>query len=169
MTADDIRLLYQYDRWANNRMIDAVSALTAEQYTRDLGGAFSSVRDTLVHLIAGEWGWLTYWQEPCPANLGEFWDRIDALFGVSTFPDAHAAQLKWAEVQKAQIDFVKSLTDESLKKTMPLRSTAPSLANLMQHLVNHSTYHRGQIALMLRQLGATPPATDFEEFLALTS
>jgi uncharacterized damage-inducible protein DinB len=63
MNKEDIRLLYEYDRWANNRVFQAVSALNAEQFTRDLGGSYRSVRDALLHIIAGEWGWLAYWKE----------------------------------------------------------------------------------------------------------
>ena len=69
MTRDDIRLLYEYDRWANNRILRAVSALSAEQFTRELGGSFHSVRDTLVHIIGGEWGSLAYWKEPSHSPL----------------------------------------------------------------------------------------------------
>src|SRR3954451_15619116 len=68
MTVDDIQLLYEYDRWANNRALQACLGLQLEQFTRDLGGAFRSVRDTLVHIIGGEWGWLTYWKEPQPGS-----------------------------------------------------------------------------------------------------
>src|ERR1700693_2257088 len=64
MSKDDIQLLYEYDRWANNRILQAVSALSAEQFTCDLSGSFRSVRDTLVHIIGGEWVWLAYWKEP---------------------------------------------------------------------------------------------------------
>jgi uncharacterized damage-inducible protein DinB len=53
MTREDIQLLYEYDRWANNRVLQAASALSAEAFTRDLGGSFRSVRDTLVHIIGG--------------------------------------------------------------------------------------------------------------------
>jgi uncharacterized damage-inducible protein DinB len=59
MNKNDIQLLYEYDRWANNRVLHSVSVLSVEQFTRDLGGSFRSVRDTLVHIIGGEWGWLT--------------------------------------------------------------------------------------------------------------
>ena len=165
MTRDDIHVLYKYDRWANNRTLRAVSALTPEQFTRDLGG--SSVRDTLVHIIGGEWGWLAYWREPShsPAFLTELWARHDTLFNPDAFPDVATAQLKWAEIEKEQAEFVNSITDASLEKMMPLRTTQVSLAQLMQHLANHSTYHRGQIALMMRQLDAEPLATDFHAFL----
>ncbi len=82
MNKDDIQLLYEYDRWANNRVLQAVSALGVEQFTRDLGGSFRSVRDTLVHIIAGEWGWLVYWKAPNPsaAFVTDLMKRRETLF-----------------------------------------------------------------------------------------
>jgi uncharacterized damage-inducible protein DinB len=94
------------------------------------------------------------------------WTRHDALFDPDAFPNLTAVQLKWAEVEKEQAEFVSRVSNESLEKVFPFRTTQISLALLMQHLVNHSTYHRGQIALMLRQLDAEPLATDFHVFLA---
>ena len=167
MNRDDLQLLYEYDRWANNRVLRAVSVLSAEQFTRDLGGSFRSVRDALVHIISGEWGWLTYWKEPSPSSAFEtdLWTRQDALFDPSGFPNVASVQLKWAEIEKEQVEFVNRVTNESLEKMLPLRGTQVSLAHLMQHLANHSTYHRGQVALMMRQLDAEPLATDFHVFL----
>jgi uncharacterized damage-inducible protein DinB len=167
MNKDDIQLLYEYDRWANNRVLQVVSALSDEQFTRDLDGSFWSVRDTLVHIISGEWGWLAYWKElnPDAAFIADLKKRRDALFRPEAFPNAAVVQAKWAEVEKEQAKFVDGLTDESLGKMLPFRATQASLAHLMQHLANHSTYHRGQIALMMRQLGAEPVATDFHVFL----
>ncbi len=167
MNKDDIRLLYEYDRWANNRVLQAASALSDEQFTRDLGGSFRSVRDTLVHIIGGEWGWLAYWKEPAlsVAFTTDLRKRRDALFHPERFPNVAALQRKWAEVEKEQAEFVNGVTNESLQRMLPLRGTQISLAHLMQHLANHSTYHRGQIALMMRQLGAKPVATDFYVFL----
>jgi uncharacterized damage-inducible protein DinB len=79
MTKDDIQLLFEYDRWANHRVLRAVSALSTEQFTRDLGGSFRSVRNTLVHILGGEWGWLTYWKEASPGSafLTDLWTRHD--------------------------------------------------------------------------------------------
>ena len=168
MTIDDIRLLYEYDRWANNRVFQAVSGLSLEQFTRDLGGSFGSVRDTLLHILAGEWTWLVYWREQShgPALLVELRTRRESLFNPVSFPNVAAVRSKWAEVEEDQIAFVSSLTNASLEKMLPYRTTQLSLAHLMQHLANHSTYHRGQIALMMRQLDAEPLATDFHVFLA---
>jgi len=167
MNKEDIQLLYEYDRWANHRVFEAVSTLSAERFTRDLGGSYRSVRDALVHIIAGEWGWLAYWKEPSQsaAFLTDLKERRDTLFNPDAFPNVAALWQKWAEVEKEQAGFVNSLTNEALAKMLPFRATQVRLAHLMQHLANHSTYHRGQVSLMMRQLGAEPVATDFHVFL----
>jgi uncharacterized damage-inducible protein DinB len=167
MTKDDIQLLYEYDRWANNRVLQAASTLSAEEFTRDLGGSLRSVRDTLVHIVGGEWGWLTYWKEssPSPAFVTELWTRLGALFHPNAFPDVAAVQLKLTDIEREQVEFVNGVTNESLGRMRPLRTTQVSLAHLMQHLAHHSTYHRGQVALMMRLLAGKPLATDFHLFL----
>jgi uncharacterized damage-inducible protein DinB len=168
MTKDEIQLLFEYDRWANNRVLHAASTLNAEEFTRDLGGSFGSMRDTLLHIVGSEWGWLTCWKDPSPSP--EFvtelvWTQRDALFNANAFPDLAAVQLKWAKIEREQIEFVHRVTNESLGRMLPVRTTQISLAHLMQHLANHSTYHRGQVSLMMRQLAAAPLATDFAMFL----
>jgi uncharacterized damage-inducible protein DinB len=167
MTKDDIQLLYEYDRWANNTVLRASSALSVEQFTRDLGGSLRSVRDTLIHIIGGEWIWLAYWKEPPHSStlLADLRKRRDALFNPDAYPNQVAVQAKWAEVEKDQAKFVNRVTNESLEKMLPFRTTQIRLAHLMQHLANHSTYHRGQVALMMRQLRTKPVATDFHLFL----
>jgi len=169
MTIDDIQLLYEYDRWANHKVLQAVSVLSVEQFTRDLGGSFRSVRDTLVHIIAGEWIWIAYWRQRShgPGSLAELKTQRETLFNPAIFPDVGAVQSKWAEVEKEQIAFVSSLTNETLGRMLPARETQLELGHLMQHVANHSTYHRGQVALMMRQLDAEPLATDFHVFLAV--
>ena len=168
MTKDDLQLLFQYDRWANNRALKAAAALTGEQFTRDLGGSFRSVRDTVLHIISGEWIWLQYWKETShtPELLAELRKRREAIFSQDAVSDVAAVRLKWVEIEKEMAEFVGGLTDEALRTMLPARDTQISLAQLMQHVANHSTYHRGQAALMMRQLGAEPIATDFHVFIA---
>jgi len=167
MNKNDIQLLFEYDRWANSNVLQAASTLSAEQFTRDLGGSFRSVRDTLVHIVSGEWGWLTIWKEASltSAFVTDLWTRIGVTFDPNAYSDIAAVLMKWAEVEREQLEFVNCVTDESLARMLPVRATHLSLAHLMQHMANHSTYHRGQISLMMRQLGAEPVATDFARFL----
>ena len=94
MNKDDIQLLYEYDRWAASRVFQAASTLSAEEFTRDLGGSLRSVRDTLVHIVGGEWGWLTIWKEPSVSSAfaTDLWTRLGALFNPDAFPDLVAVQ-----------------------------------------------------------------------------
>lgn len=160
MNKKDIQLLYEYNRWANARTFDAVLALSEEQFTQDLASSHRSVRDTLVHLLAGEWIWLQRWQKQSPK----------AMFDPAEFPDVGSLRKKLAEVESARRDFIQRLTEASLKKIIVYENRKGEtwrypLGYMMQHLVNHSTYHRGQVTTMLRQLGAEPVATDFLVFL----
>ncbi len=168
MTKEDIQLLFEYDRWANNKVIQAVSTLSDEQFIRDLRGSFSSIRDTLVHIIGGEWLWLSYWKAPShsPEVIAELRTQRDAHIHPNRLPDLSSVRLKWVEVEKEQLAFVSGVTDERLKTKLPARGIPLELVHLMQHMANHSTYHRGQISLMMRQLNAEPVATDFHVFLA---
>jgi uncharacterized damage-inducible protein DinB len=167
MTKDDIQVLYEFDRWANNKVLQSVSTLSAEEFTRDLGGSFRSVRDTVVHIVGCEWTWLTCWREPSPSSdyVTDLWTRHNDRFNPNAFPDFAAVESKWAEVEREQVEFVNRVTNESLRRMIPVRESQISLAHLMQHLANHSTYHRGQVALMMRQLTAEPCATDFAMFV----
>ena len=167
MTRDDIRLLFEYDRWANRRVLQAASRLTDEQFTLAMSGSFHCVRDTLLHILGGEWIWLAYWRNPpdSPASVSNLRAKRDAFFSPEAFPNLDALQSKWIEVESEQSEFLNRMNNESLAKMLPFRGTRLSLMHLMQHVVNHSTYHRGQVALTMRQLGAEPPATDLHVFL----
>ena len=167
VTKEDIRLLYEYERWANSRILKLVEALSQEQFTRDLGGSFPSVRDVLLHLAASKWAWLRYWKESSPSDqvLTGLFARSGSLFRPEHVATFAAVQEKWAEVEQESAEFVEGVTDEQLERMFPVRHTSMSVAHLLQHLANHSTYHRGQIAMMLRQLGAQAQGTDFAEFL----
>lgn len=167
MNKDDIELLYEYDRWANARVLQSLAPLSVEQFTRDLGGSFRSLRDTMLHIVAAEWIWITFWKTPAQndAMLADLRKRRETLFAPAAFPDLDAVRQKWAEIEKEQLEFVNGVTTESLQKMLPARNILLSLAHLMQHMANHSTYHRGQISLMMRQVGAEPVATDFHVFL----
>jgi uncharacterized damage-inducible protein DinB len=159
MNAQDIRLLYGYNRWANALVLDAASALAPEQFTKDLASSHRSVRDTLAHVLAAEWIWLMRWKGSSPK----------ALLDPAAFPDMASLKARWAEFEREQAEFVEAVSDESLGEVIAYVNTRGEewrypLWQMMQHVVNHSTYHRGQAATLLRQLGAAPVTTDFLVF-----
>lgn len=152
---DEIRELYAYNRWANRRLLDAASRLSPEAFTRDLGSSFPSVRDTLAHIVAAEWVWLERWRGRSPTGPPEAWD-------LST-PDAIRGA--WEEVERDRQAFLAGLDDAAPKREIAYRTTSGQpfeqpLGQMLRHVVNHSSYHRGQVVTMLRQLGAEPPPTD---------
>lgn len=159
-----IQELYEYNRWANARILDAASRLTPEQFTKDLRSSHRSVRDTLAHVMSVELIYFKRWLGTSPK----------AMLAPSDFPTISLLRARWAEVEREQADFVSNVTEESLKTTIAYVNTkgeawSYSLWQIMVHVVNHSTYHRGQVTTMLRQLGAEPVATDFLIFYDLRS
>src|SRR5258708_16177963 len=69
MSPEEIRVLYDYNAWANRRSLSAAAALTPEQFTKPMGSSFSSVRDTLAHIFGAEWIWLERFQGRSPSSL----------------------------------------------------------------------------------------------------
>ena len=155
MHADDVRIQFAYDRWANARLLDAADQLTSDEYVRDLGASFGSVRGTLIHIIRGEKLWLYRWltgsrmPDAAPGDL----------------PDCTSLKEAFTQWSNERRTFAEELTDERLEVTMNIRGEDFRLADLIRHVTNHSTYHRGQVVLLLRQLSRTPPSTDYALFL----
>jgi uncharacterized damage-inducible protein DinB len=111
--------------------------LTADQFTRDLSSSFPSVRDTLVHLYTADWGWHLLWQgqpltEPPAAD---------------SFPDLASVRIAWEDQESQVRGFVANLSEEGVG----------GFWQRLLHLVNHASYHRGQVTTMLRQLGVDAP------------
>lgn len=152
---EELRDLYAYDRWATDRILDAAERLTPEQRTRDLGSSHPSVLATLAHLASADWVWLERWRGVSPTGIPDDWD-VSTLAGVRE---------RWESVLDERRRFVEGLTEADLGREVGYRTTAgvphrDPLDRLLRHVVNHATYHRGQVVTMLRQLGAEPPSTD---------
>jgi uncharacterized damage-inducible protein DinB len=152
MTIQDLQTLLDYQYWARDRVLTAVAPLTPEQYLRDLGNSFKSIRDTMVHIYAAEWVWYSRWQGHSPT----------ALLNPDDFSDVAALRAAWHMLEAKVREFVDSLGDEGIHRrfsyTLFSGATGESAFwQMLQHVVNHGSYHRGQVTTMLRQLGAAPP------------
>ena len=151
VTVEDLQIRFQYNRWANRRLVQAASSLPPESYTKDLNASFGSVRGTFVHILWVEIYWLRCWQ-----NAAE-----PPRYSPDALPNATELAVRWAELEQEQEAFINHVSDEQLRTSRTARGYAYPLGELIHHCLNHSTYHRGQAALLLRQLGQNPPATDF--------
>jgi uncharacterized damage-inducible protein DinB len=150
----DVKELFAYNAWANRRMFDALAPLPAEQYTRDLKSSFGSIHGTLCHIVWAEQLWLHRWlARPAPAV-----PQGKDLAGVAE------ARARWDGVEAERAALLGGFTDPRLDETVTIQPTSGGVAythtfrEMFLHTIDHSTYHRGQIVTLLRQLGVKPPS-----------
>jgi uncharacterized damage-inducible protein DinB len=159
MTPQEMRALYDYNAWANHRSLEAVAKLSTEKFVQPMGSSFGSVRDTLAHIYGGEWLWLERFQGRSPASLPD----------TTQFADLASLRERWSELEPRMLGFVRGLAQADLDrvfeyKTLKFGVYKNPLWESMQHLVNHGSYHRGQVTTLLRQHGAEAISTDLMHF-----
>lgn len=151
MLISDLARLYDYSYWANRRLFDVVSRLTPDEFTRSVAGSYGSIRNTLVHVLSAEWGWLDRCGGP------ERGDRLKP----EDFPSVESLVLRWTRVEGYMRTFLSALKDDDLTRPVEFalgpgpRHCVP-LGDLLQHAAVHAVHHRGQVALLLRALGHVP-------------
>ena len=154
MNLEELRVLVDYHYWARDRVLDAAAALAPEQFTRDMGSSFRSIRDTLVHFYSAEWAWCTRWNGHSPA----------AHVPPELFPDVATLRAKWTGLEADVRAVLERIGVEGVDRVIEYTmfngdARASVFWHMVQHVVNHASYHRGQVTTMLRQLGATPPGS----------
>ena len=151
MTVKDLEDLYEYGYWANRKLFHVISQLTPEQFTRPVGGGYGSIRNTMVHVLSAEWGWLSRCGGP------ERGPRLNA----GDYPTVESLIEAWSKVEMYVREFLSKLKDEDLGRNGEYlndraEQRSMPLGELMQHAANHGVHHRGQVALLLRLLGYAP-------------
>jgi uncharacterized damage-inducible protein DinB len=159
MTPEEVRQLFDYNHWANQRSLEGAAQLSDEQFLKPLGSSFPSVRDTLVHICSGEWVWL----ERCQGRTPPVFPDVSHIQATSTLREHWGPQAQQLQA------FVAGLTQSDLDRVMEYKTFnfgvyKNPVWQSLQHLANHGTYHRGQVATLLRQLGVTPTPTDLMHF-----
>jgi len=155
MNLEDVRKLFAYNRWANQQLLETVRQLSSEELDRDVRASFDSMKGTLRHLLWGERSWLQFWEQK----------SFEPDLSPDALPDLPSILAAWTRLEEEQSAFLRALTEEKIAAPFPVAENDYVLGELIQHAVNHSTHHRGQVTLMLRQLGKTPPNTGYRQFL----
>ena len=178
MNVADIQTLYAYNRWANERLFSALEKLNHHQFTTGILSSFPSVRETVFHILFAEWLWLKRWQGTSPRSSLADPDASPATWstltpgGVPAMEELEtlAALKSFAEsIEQERQEFLSGLNEDVLHAPLQFTDMAGTLyseplVQLMQHLVNHGTYHRGQVITMQRQIGAETVALDMLYF-----
>ena len=151
MNLQDLRTLVDYHYWARDRLLEAVEPLMPEQFNRDLGSSFKSVRETAVHIYAAEWAWHARWQGQSPT----------ALLSIDRFPDVASIRAAWTAHEATMRAFLEGQGEDGIARVFEYKLLSGQTGSspfwhMLQHVVNHASYHRGQVTTMLRQLGAQP-------------
>jgi uncharacterized damage-inducible protein DinB len=157
-SADALRLHLEYSAWASQRMLDAASRLTEEELSRDFKTSDKSVIATLAHTFAADRFWLDRIQGNAPATFNDDEDRrFDIL------------RKEWPALQQRWREWAAPLTGEDVAAKISYKDTEGNpyeqpLWQILLHVVNHATHHRGQVSGFLRAMGHTPPPLDMTDF-----
>ena len=160
MNIQDINLLYDYNYWANGKIMAAAAHVSPEQYTAPAAHSFGSLRGTLVHTMDAEYGWLSLWQS------GTFAEELPEV----DFPTYDAMVTRWQEEEAAMRAYLADLDNEAIGGMLHyLTDTGEKrervLWHCLVHVVNHGTQHRSEAAAILTGLGHSPGELDFTIFL----
>src|SRR5256885_5698231 len=151
--------LFAYNAWANRRCFAALEPLPAEAYFRDLKSSHGGLHGTLCHIVWAEQLWLNRWlARPSPA--------VPQGRDVTTLAGARA---RWEAVETEREPFLAGLTERRLDETIAVKPSSGgeyrhTFREMFRHAVDHSSYHRGQLVTLLRQVGAVPPGTGLIAF-----
>jgi uncharacterized damage-inducible protein DinB len=147
-----VQTLLDYHYWARDIILDAVTEVPRDKFLQPVESSFKSLRDTVAHVYAADLVWYNRWLGLPPSGLVAY----------DQFPDATSIRTAWKDLETNVRQYVINLGDAGVNRTYDykLLSGAPDTAPFWQmlvHVVNHASYHRGQVTTLLRQLGASPP------------
>jgi uncharacterized damage-inducible protein DinB len=155
MSVAMVRDLYDYHRWANRRLFDVAAALGEETCRREVGTHFSvpTLTRMFAHVYGADLNWLKRWKGSSPTD-SPFFD----------IPSMAEVRARWDALEAEQKAFVHGLSEADLGRAIDYKTSrgeafrAP-LGVLLQHVANHATHHRSEIATMLTIVSGSPPDT----------
>lgn len=159
MNKQDILTLYQYNQWANAKILGAAANVAAEQFLAPASYPHGGLRGTLVHTLFAQWIWRNRWEGTSPTF------RLKP----EEFPTFDSLRARWMEEETLLMAFVGELTDEKLNQPFSYKNTRGEpleqiLWKAMAHVVNHGTQHRAEAAAMLTDFGCSPGDVDMIYF-----
>ena len=154
---------FSYNHWANLRLVQTTSQLDVAAFQKEFTSSFASLQHTFVHIIWAEELWLARWEER----------KFDSVYNPGGYPHIERVQIAFNDLFERQTKFLNSLQAGDGERRINYVNSRGEiceypLAQMMEHLLNHSTFHRGQIVTLLRQLGVAPPGTDYLIYIDTT-
>ncbi|HET8578278.1 MAG TPA: DinB family protein [Methylomirabilota bacterium] len=152
-----IQGLYGYHWWATRRLFDVAAALGEDTARKEAGPQFSfpTLKGLFAHILGADTIWLERWKGITPSHF----------LGDGDFSSMAELRARWDDFEKEHRRFIEGLTSADLARVMDYRDTrgngySAPLWQMLQHVANHGTHHRSEIATMLTMLSGSPPPTD---------
>ena len=154
-----ITAAYDYTYWANGRYFAVAEGLTAEQLHQMQGHSWGDVHGTLIHMMSSEWVWFERWHGTMPKG---HLDNAD-------FPTLASLKKRWIELEAEMRAFIDRQTEESLQSEITYTNFRGEtfhvpLWQMLVHIVNHETHHRGELAAMYAQMGVVHPEEEMIQY-----
>jgi uncharacterized damage-inducible protein DinB len=160
MQIQDMTLLYDYNDWANKRILSATAGFSQEQFVTPTAHNYGTLRATLLHTLDTEYGWRFLCQ----------FNKITEDLTEADVPTLDAMVKRWHEEESAMRSYLAGLNDDSLTRivsyTVNDKTRNRVLWHCLLHIVNHGTQHRSEAAAILTSLGQSPGDLDFTVFLS---
>jgi len=158
-TKEHLQNMFEYVRWGDGLMMKAARTTPEEGYYREQGISLGSIHKLMVHAMTVQWLWLSRWRGESPTRIESHDD----------YPTRDAVEQRWPLVHSALLDFLAGQSPRTLARAVEYRNTKGEvfsipLGELMLHVIDHSTYHRGQINSMIKRAGGTPAAISYHLF-----
>ena len=172
MNTEGIKLLYEYNDWADAKIMASVDKITAEQLdapTTATGVGYASLRNTLVHQMDATSMWrMVFSGYYTDHKTQEQWDANELR--EADYKTLQSIKEQWAQERQKMWDYINTLSDD--KVAGMVRYVLPSgtarervLWHCLYHFVNHATQHRAEAAALLTSYGQSPGDFDFTLFL----
>jgi uncharacterized damage-inducible protein DinB len=165
MTIAEIRHLFTYTEWANERVRSAAEKVPPDELLRDVHISHKSILGTLLHVAGADYLWLERWNgnSPVGPNVWAGWTPDDAR-------SLEQVREKWQPVIRRRNAYLEKISDADVSRELGYKRFTGEdyslpLGQQLQHVVNHATLHRGQVVGMIRQLGIVPSSTDLLFYL----
>ncbi|HEX8992321.1 MAG TPA: DinB family protein [Anaerolineales bacterium] len=156
---DYLKEAYDYMYWATGRYVAVAEGLTEAQLHQVQGHSWGEIHATLVHMMSSEWVWLQRWHGTSPkAHLDQ-----------SEFPTLPALQKRWSQVEAEMRAFVGAQNSASLQRAITYNNFRGEtfdvpLWQMLVHIVNHETHHRGELAAMYALMGVSHPEDEMIQY-----
>jgi uncharacterized damage-inducible protein DinB len=163
LTPEYLTYLFSYNQWANNRVLNDVSELSDQYLKKAQGHSWGSVRGMLVHMMGAEWIWLRRLRGQSPK----------ALLSPSEFSAVDSIRTRWSMISGNILGFIREQDEKSLMRAILYRSTSGNPYSLkvwqvLVHVANHATHHRGELAAMFSLMNLSHVEEDWLIFFLQT-